>query len=191
VAITDGTYRLTSESGELLVKTGRTGMGRRAGHDLVIEVTRWQGEVTVASARPEDAMVSVEADVDSLAVREGLGGVKPLTDKDRADIQNTVRDILDSKAHPKIRFTSTRVTRSAESVTVEGNLTIRGGTEPVTIRGEIAEDRVRGSATVAQTRWGIKPYSAFLGALKLADEVGVEFDLELAPASGGSAADRT
>jgi polyisoprenoid-binding protein YceI len=73
---------------------------------------------------------------------------------------------------------------------VEGNLTIRGQAEPVTIRGEIAEDRVRGSATVAQTRWGIKPYSAFLGALKLADEVGVEFDLALAPASGGSASDR-
>jgi polyisoprenoid-binding protein YceI len=190
VAITDGTYRMTSESGELLVKTGRTGMGRRAGHDLVIEVTRWQGEVTVASAKPEDAMVWVEADVDSLAVREGLGGVKPLTDKDRADIQNTLRDILDSKTHPKIRFNSTRVTRSAESVTVEGNLTIRGETEPVTIRGEIAGERVRGSATVAQTRWGIKPYSAFLGALKLADEVGVEFDLALAPASGGSAAER-
>jgi polyisoprenoid-binding protein YceI len=189
VAIPDGTYPLTSESGELLVKTGRTGMGRRAGHDLVIEVTRWQGEVTVASAKPEDAMVSVEADVDSLAVREGLGGVKPLTDKDRADIQNTLRDILDSKNHPKIRFNSTRVALSAESVTVEGNLTIRGQAEPVTIRGEIAEDRVRGSATVAQTRWGIKPYSAFLGALKLADEVGVEFDLALAPASGGSASD--
>lgn len=45
MAIADGSYRLTAESGELLVKTGRTGMGRRAGHDLVIEATRWQGGV--------------------------------------------------------------------------------------------------------------------------------------------------
>ena len=88
--MTDGTFRLTPESGELLVKTGRTGMGRRAGHDLVIEATRWQGEVTVASANPEDSVVSVEVDVESLAVREGLGGVKPLTDKDRADIKQTL-----------------------------------------------------------------------------------------------------
>jgi polyisoprenoid-binding protein YceI len=190
MAITDGTYRLTAESGELLVKTGRTGMGRRAGHDLVIEVTRWQGEVTVASAKPEESMVVVDVDVDSLAVREGLGGVKPLTDKDRADIKNTLRDILNSKTYPKIKFNSTSVTRSAESVTVQGDLTIRGETEPVTVSVEITDDRVRGSATVAQTRWGIKPYSAFLGALKLADEVGVEFDAALAPTGGDSAADR-
>ncbi len=184
MAITDGTYRLTPESGELLVKTGRTGMGRRAGHDLVIEATRWQGEVTVASAKPEDSMVSVEVDVDSLEVREGLGGVKPLTDKDRADIRKTLRDILDSETHPKVRFRSTSVTRSAESLTVEGDLTIRGETQPVTVSAEIVDDRVRGSATVAQTRWGIKPYSAFLGALKLADEVGVEFDAALASTAG-------
>lgn len=189
MAINEGTYWLTSESGELLVKTGRTGMGRRAGHDLVIEVTRWQGEVTVASAKPEDSMVSVEVDVESLEVREGLGGVKSLTDKDRADIKNTLRDILESEIHPKIRFNSTSVTRAAESVTVEGDLTIRGETERVTVSAEITDDRVRGSATVAQTRWGIKPYSAFLGALKLADEVGVEFHAALAPAGAGSAAD--
>ena len=180
MAISDGTYRLTPESGELLLKTGRTGMGRRAGHDLVIEATRWQAEVTVATDRPEDTTVSVEVDVDSLAVREGLGGVKPLTDKDRADIKNTVRDILDSAGHPKIRFDSTSVSRSAGSVAVEGDLTIRGETQPVRVTAEIIDDRVRGSATVAQTRWGIKPFSAFLGALKLADEVGVEFDAALA-----------
>jgi polyisoprenoid-binding protein YceI len=190
MAIADGTYRLTPESGELLVKTGRTGMGRRAGHDLVIEVTRWQGEVTLASAEPENSMVSVEVDVDSLEVREGLGGVKPLTDRDRADIKNTLRDILDSEIHPEIRFNSTSVTRSAESATVEGDLTIRGETEPVTVSAELTDDRVRGSTTVAQSRWGIKPYSAFLGALKVADEVGVVFDAALVPTGGDSAADR-
>ena len=30
MVVVGGTYRLTPESGELLVKTGRTGMGRRA-----------------------------------------------------------------------------------------------------------------------------------------------------------------
>jgi polyisoprenoid-binding protein YceI len=181
MALTNGTYRLTPDSGRLLVKTGRTGMGRRAGHDLVIEATRWQGEVSVDTAKPEDSTVSVEVEVGSLEVREGLGGVKPLTDKDRADIKSTLRDILDSTTHPRIRFHSTSVTKSAESLTVEGDLTIRGETQPVTVSAEIAGDQVRGSASVTQSRWGIKPYSAFLGALKLADEVGVEFEVTLAP----------
>jgi polyisoprenoid-binding protein YceI len=186
MAIADGTYRLTAESGELLVKTGRTGMGRRAGHDLVIEVTRWRGEVTLAGAGPADSTVSVEVDVDSLEVREGLGGVKPLTDNDRADIKNSLRGILDSEIHPEIRFNSTSVTRSAGSATVEGDLTICGETEPVTVTAELTDGRVRGGTTVTQTRYGIKPYTAFLGALKVADEVGVEFDVALVPTGGDS-----
>jgi polyisoprenoid-binding protein YceI len=181
MALADGIYRLTPESGRLLVKTGRTGMGKRAGHDLVIEATRWQADVTVDAATPENSTASVEVDVDSLEVREGLGGVKPLTEKDRADITNTLRDILDGATHPTIRFHSTRVAGSVESLTVEGNLVIRGETQPVTVSAEVTGDRVRGSTTVTQTRWGIKPYSAFLGALKLADEVGVEFDATLVP----------
>ena len=107
MALAGGTYRLTPESGELLVKTGRTGMGRRAGHDLVIEVTRWQGEIIVAIDKPEDSTVSVEADVDSFEVREGLGGVKPLTQNDRAEIKKTLREILDNESDPKITFHST------------------------------------------------------------------------------------
>jgi hypothetical protein len=48
--------------------------------------------------------------------------------------------------------------------------------------------RLRGHATVTQSRWGIKPYSAFAGALRLADDIQVEFDLaspgEAAPLAG-------
>jgi hypothetical protein len=54
-----------------------------------------------------------------------------------------------------------------------------GRTKPVRVRAELDGDRLRGSATVQQTRWGIKPYSAFFGALRLADEVEIEFDLRL------------
>jgi polyisoprenoid-binding protein YceI len=183
MALAGGIYRLTPESGELLVKTGRTGMGRRAGHDLVIEVTRWQGELIVDTAKPEDSTVSVEIDVDSFEVREGLGGVKPLTPNDCAQIKKTLREILESEPDPKITFHSTSITNSAESWTVEGDLTIRGRTQPVTVNSVLIDERVRGGTTVKQTRWGIKPYSAFLGALKLADEVGVEFDAALMPSA--------
>jgi polyisoprenoid-binding protein YceI len=63
---------------------------------------------------------------------------------------------------------------------VDGELTIMGHAHPVSIRGSVDDEgRVRATATVAQTRWGIKPYSAFLGALKLADEVGIEVDATL------------
>ena len=47
-----------------------------------------------------------------------------------------------------------------------GDLTIAGVTQPVTVHGRLADRRVQGSATIAQTRWGIRPYTGLFGALK-------------------------
>jgi polyisoprenoid-binding protein YceI len=176
----DGTYALGPGAGELLVKTGRSGLGAKAGHDLVIEVTRWDGSATVDTTDLTRCSVTVEVDVDSFEVREGLGGVKPLTDADRAEIKKTLREkVLHTDRHPTIAFRSTRVNGSADAFTVEGDLTITGVSRPVTVHARVTDGRVRGSATVTQTRWGIRPYSSFFGALKLRDEVSVEFDVAL------------
>jgi polyisoprenoid-binding protein YceI len=180
MGIADGTYTLGPESGELLIKTSRTGLGAKAGHDLTIEVTRWQADVTVDSADAARSSVSVEVDAGSLEVREGSGGVKPLTDSDRAEINKTIREkILHTGQHPAITFRSTRVEGSAESFSIDGDLTITGTTRPVTVHGALTAGRVQGSAAIVQTRWGIRPYTAFLGALKLSDEVRVEFGVRV------------
>ena len=47
-----GSYRLGPQAGRLLLMTGRTGLGRRAGHDLTIEATRWLADVVLNSAEP-------------------------------------------------------------------------------------------------------------------------------------------
>jgi polyisoprenoid-binding protein YceI len=183
MSVPDGTYRLSPRAGRLLVKTARTGLGAKAGHDLTIEVTRWQAEAVVNAAGPAASSVSLTAEVDSFEVREGTGGVKPLTDADRRDIAATLRDkILHAGRHPTITFISTRVSGTPEALRVEGDLAIAGTTQPVTVQARLMGGRAVGSASVVQSRWGIKPYSAFLGALKLRDEVVVEFDLDMTPA---------
>jgi polyisoprenoid-binding protein YceI len=170
---------LGPENGRLLVKTTRTGLGAKAGHDLTIEVTRWRGDVLV-EADPANSSVTVEADVESFEVREGVGGVKPLTDGDRREIKKNIQEkILHSGRHPTITFRSTGISGTGESFRVEGDLTIAGATQPVTLHGLLTDGRVRGSATVVQSRWGIRPYSALFGALKLSDEVEVQFDVGL------------
>ncbi|MGH3369990.1 MAG: YceI family protein [Nocardioidaceae bacterium] len=176
-----GGYRLGPESGRLLVNTTRTGLGAKAGHDLTIEVTRWHGRATADTAVPANSSVTVEVDVDSFEVRQGTGGVKPLTDADRAEIKKTLGEVLHAVQHPTITFRSTRVDGSAGSFTLDGELTIMGVTGPVTVQGRVTDGRVVGSATVVQSRWGIRPYSAFFGALKLRDEVKVDFDVALTP----------
>jgi polyisoprenoid-binding protein YceI len=178
MALTGGSHELGPDSGRLLVRTGRSGLGRRVGHDLTIEVTRWSARTAVDTAEPANSTVTAEIEVDSFEVREGTGGVKPLTDADRAEITKNVRDkVLHTSAHPVITFRSTGVAGTPEAFTVEGDLTIMGITRPVTVRGQVSGDRLTGGATVIQSRWGIKPYSALFGQLRVADPIEIEFDL--------------
>jgi polyisoprenoid-binding protein YceI len=174
-----GAYRLGPESGRLLVHTTRTGLGAKAGHDLTIEITRWHGRATADPGTPANSSVTVEVDANSFQVRKGTGGVKPLGDADRAEIHKTLKEILNTAQHPTISFSSRRVDGSAASFTCDGELTIMGVTQPVIVQGRVADGRVAGGASVIQSRWGIRPYSAFFGALKLSDEVKIDFDVAL------------
>jgi hypothetical protein len=74
VGLQAGTYRLGPDDGTLSIHTGRTGAAAKAGHDLVIEVTAWEGTLRVGED-PADTRVELEADATSLHVREGSGGM--------------------------------------------------------------------------------------------------------------------
>jgi hypothetical protein len=193
--LTAGTYALGPGSGRMLVKTGRAGLAARAGHDLTIEITKWTAQVTVPDGGAVGgATVTAEFDLGSLAVREGTGGAKPLTDRDRRDILGTARTILGDRA--TAGFTSSRVIPSpagfssaaSSNGAIEGTLTLRGTSKPVRLQVvSPASRRFRGSATVRQTDFGITPYSGFFGTLKLRDEIVVEFEVELGEAPDGPA----
>ena len=164
-----------------MLKTGRQGIAARAGHDLTIEVTRWSTRVEVPGEEAGGitaATVSAEFDLGSLEVREGTGGAKPLSDRDRGEIRKTISGILgDGTAS----FASSRIVRfGASGGAIEGTLTLAGKSEPVRVQvSEPGPGRYRGTATVVQSAHGIKPYVGFFGALKLKDEVGVEFDVTI------------
>ncbi|WP_188187914.1 YceI family protein [Nonomuraea sp. SYSU D8015] len=177
----DGRFTAGPETGRLLIRTGRSGLGAKAGHDLTLEATRWQADITLAGGDPAASSVTVSVDPESFEIRQATGGVKPLTDADRAEIQKNVREkILHTRSHPEITFRSTRIAGKAESFSVDGDLTLAGTTRPITVNARLEGDRVQGTATVVQSRWGIRPYSALFGALRLRDEVEIEFDLRLA-----------
>ena len=181
MAATAGSFQLGPEAGRVVIKTTRAGLAAKAGHDLTIEVTRWSARVEVPA---EDggglAAATVQADLDlgSLEVREGTGGALPLTDRDRREIKKQIGSILGSAT---ATFASSRVIPSGSSGgTVEGSVTLNGRTQPARLQVTAPGDgQYRGSATLAQTGFGIKPYSGFFGALKLKDEVTLEFQLTL------------
>jgi YceI-like domain len=181
VAAITGNFRLGPDNGRVVLKTGRQGIAARAGHDLTIEVTRWSAQVEVPDEEAGGvaaATVAAELDLDSLEVREGTGGAKPLTDRDRREIRKTMSGIIGAGT---ASFTSSRIIRSgASGGAIEGTFTLNGQSEPVRLQvSEPGPGRYRGTATVVQTALGIKPYVGFFGALKLKDEVGVEFEVTI------------
>ena len=185
-----GNYRLGPDNGRIILRTGRAGLAAKAGHDLTIEVTRWSARIEVPGGEAGGitaAAVSAELDLGSVAVREGTGGAKPLTDRDRREIKKTIGGILGDGA---ATFTSSRIIRSgASGGAIEGTLTINGKAQPARLQvAEPGPGRYRGTGTVQQTAFGIKPYVGFLGALKLRDEVGVEFEVNLAGAESAGPA---
>jgi hypothetical protein len=166
-------YELGPDDGTLSVRTGRTGTVAKAGHDLLLHVTRWRGTLAVG----EEPGLTLDADATSLKVREGTGGMMALDDGDLANIEQTIDDEVLKRQD--ISFRSTRVEETADGLSVTGDLTLRGTTRPLAFDLELRDGHLRGTAVVKQTEWGMKPYTALFGALKVADEVRVEIDAEL------------
>ncbi len=177
MALATGSHQLGTESGSLLVKTYREGVAAKAGHDLVIEVTRWQATVNVP-ADPGGWAVELSADAGSLEVREGLRGVKPLTDKDRGEIRKNIDEKV-LRGQP-ITFRSSDVRVLDGRLVAEGDLTMAGSTRRVSAQLDVdAEGRVTGTIPLTQSDWGIKPYRGLMGALKVRDTVEVVLDVGL------------
>jgi polyisoprenoid-binding protein YceI len=171
VAIGAGTYRLGPENGTLSVRTGRTGAAAKAGHDLVMDVTAWEATLEAADD-PADTRVELSADAGSLRVREGRGGMQALGEDDKANIEQTIDDEVLKRQDIAFRSTRVRAVAGGSRLDVRGELELLGTTRPVAIDLAVAGDGTLSAvAIVRQTDWGMKPYSALFGALKVADEV--------------------
>ena len=172
MSIQQGVHRLGPENATLSVHTGRTGAASKAGHDLVIHVTSWEGSIDAGEA---ETSMELTADATSLRVQEGSGGMQALGDDDLANIHQTIDDeVLMRK---DITFRSTEVRDAPGGLRVEGDLTLVGTTAPVGFDLTVGDDgAVSATAVVTQSAWGMKPYSALFGALKVADDVRVVLD---------------
>jgi polyisoprenoid-binding protein YceI len=181
VVLRAGTHTVGADNGTLQVRTYREGLAQKVGHDLIIDVERWDA---VAEVREDGTLSAVQlsADPHSLQVREGLRGIKPLSEKDRADIRSTIDEkILEGRP---IAFRSTAVEPGDGGLTVRGELELAGTRRPASFELSAAPDgRLRGTLPVTQSEWGIKPYRGMMGALKVRDTVEVVIDVALgAPA---------
>ena len=179
MSIAPGSFQLGPDNGELRVHTGKGGAAARAGHNLTIAVARWSATARLTQD-PEQSELELTADSRSLSVLEGSGGMQTLGDDDKQGIAQTIdEEVLQGTT---IAFRSTAVHATGDDgLAVTGDLELSGATQPITFTLTIDGGRLRGEATVTQSAFGMKPYSALFGTLKVADDVTVTVDAALTP----------
>ena len=169
----------------------REGLLSAAAHDLLLRV-----EVFEIAIDRESRSVVARLDARSLrvvtAMRDGRALRGALRPADVREIEATVaREILRASRHPEIRFGSTAIAPApGGGWDVRGSLTLVGATRPLTLAVRRDGDRLATEATVHQPDFGIRPYRAMLGALRVRPDVHVRAsvpDAPLGPAWDGPA----
>ena len=172
----------TQEPSTIHVFTFKDGLLARLAHDLRLSLGRFeiQREGTALSGRfwPESLRV------DGVVGKDGRVDAEALGSGDKAKIQRNIADeILLTSRHPEITFAGTL----APGGIVDGRLTMVGKTAPVRAPVRVEGRRLRAEFTLVPTQWGIAPFKALAGAIKLQDRVVVVLDLPADPVNGSDA----
>lgn len=155
--------RYDPSNAEVLVFTFKEGLLSAVAHDLKLRVTKFTLEV-------EGSSVKGEFDADSLKVVAAMkdGRENPAALISIGDIEKNMRaDVLEVKKHQSIRFESSSITASE----VVGRLTLHGVTKEVRGARKDGGGKRVAEFQLDQRDFGIKPYSAMLGTLKLKPEI--------------------
>lgn len=176
-------YRLDPAKSTLDARVYKAGIASGLAHDHVIRAANATGTVTYdASAANawsiEVTVPTADLQVDPWRARQSYRLPGDIDDDDRKEIEAHMRakDQLATDQHPTITFKSTRIRRSGEGeYQVDGDLTLRGVTKPVTLTATIRHDEKgfvgEGKLRITHAQFGFKPYSAALGAVKNQEKI--------------------
>ncbi len=165
------------EHSTLKVRVYKAGLFSAFGHEHEILAPIEAGSVD------ESGHPSVEFRVDAAKLKV----LDPdASEDDRVKVQRKMEtDVLDVARFPEIRFQSSIVEpKGAGRWEVQGNLTLHGTTQALLIRVAQFPGEYRGAVTIRQSDYGITPISIGGGAVKVKNEVRIEFAIALAPVAG-------
>jgi polyisoprenoid-binding protein YceI len=175
-------YHLVPEQSKFTVQAFAEGLLSAFGHDPVLAIKDFTGEAEFVPGSFESASLKMTIKADSIVLSTEV------KEKDRLDLEQTMREqVLEIAKYPEIVFVSSNVsvTRLAEGryrARVIGDLTFHGSTQKnlwitseVTVSGESL--RAKGDFSLKQSDFGIKPFSAAGGTIKLKNELKFSFDI--------------
>ena len=167
-----------SSQAECFIFTFKEGLLAPMAHDLRISVQSFSIEV-------DDAKTSVVATFDTSSLRvdtpmkDGAENPSALSASDKEKIAGQIReDELHSGKFPQATFRSMSVAARADGgYDVSGELTLHGVTRPLQAKTQLVGGRQQLDLSLNQPEFGITPYKAMLGTLKIQPDVKVRVKL--------------
>lgn len=170
------TVELSAPHGSLVLRTGVEGRAARMGHSLELAIDAWEAAVELLDGEP--VRVRFRCVLSSMRVSSATGGVLPVTELDRRTIVRNALRTLGADQHPYVEFEGD-IAPAEGGYELTGTLTIAGAARPFSCTAATSHSEgqwgVVVDSSVRQSDFGITPYSQMLGALRVADEVGVDF----------------
>ncbi len=174
-------YRIDAGRSRFTVQGSADGLLSMFGHDPVIAICGFGGDVRFVPGTLEAASLLMLVQGDSLAV------VNKVSDKDRREMERAMRDdLLEIARHPEIVFMSTSIAASRmgdgqHRAKILGKLSLHGVTRDLSIEARLTMSagslRAQGEFPLRQTDYNIKPVSVAGGTLKMKDELKFSFDI--------------
>jgi hypothetical protein len=187
-------WTLDESASELRVLVYRSGALARLGHNHVLrarhlEARAWEGPGgTLAGAgvdlRIPVAQFLVDDPVDRAAA--GLEFAAPVSDEARSGtLANLLRaEVLDAAAFPDLRVRATVMSVLGTTALASARVTIRGVSRAIELPLELHEQDgglvASGRVALRQSNFGLVPFSIGGGAIAVADELEVDFNLRFA-----------
>lgn len=159
------------------VYTFKAGLLARVAHDLRLHVQRHALSLQAGKLRGHCDAASLE--VEGAMTGHGLDR-NALSEADKRQVLETVREeILQSARHPQIEVEADVSAAAGDRFVIQGSLRIRGQARPLRVELERNGDRLEGAFELTPSEFGIPPYKALAGAIKLQDRVRVQVELPL------------
>ncbi|MEI7698796.1 MAG: YceI family protein [Planctomycetia bacterium] len=172
------------------IYVGKTGLG----HNHGVEGRLKSGRVQLG--QPENAgelvfdMTSFDADTDASRRYVGLEGSTDKSTRQQVNVNMKGADVLNVQKFPlaTFRITSAKLLQEKgrqglPEYQLDGRFTLHGVTQPLRFQatGEEKDGRIhlRGSFSILQTNYGIRPYSKAFGAVGVTDKLTIYGDLWL------------
>lgn len=157
--------------GDCFVFTFKEGLLSPVAHDLRLKVGRWSMTWDPASRTVEARFDAASLVVDSV-MRDGQPAPGVLDEKDKGKIAKNLRDdVLETGRYAEVKFRAKAI--GAVPGAVQGELDLHGKVRPVTVQVRVDGAQWVAEATLHQPDWGVKPFSAMLGTLKVKPDVKV------------------